>query len=182
MGLLMNLTYHRCRVWENSITLWKEVLEKYPDSKTAHLNLAIAHAENYEYQKTILHLTRAIEIDPKCVKAWNNRATFYFLTGEKEKALSDLKTALSISPDNINSLFNRATIHIKLGELDMALPDLTRVIELNADEESYALRANIYLEQKNYDKAWEDVHILQKAGHKIDPKLLEELTKATEKK
>jgi len=38
MTLLSFMTFHRCKVWKDSITLWSDVINKYPNNFTIAYN------------------------------------------------------------------------------------------------------------------------------------------------
>ena len=99
-GLVLGLSilsWHRSKVWQDSITLWSDVLVKYPDSLTALNNRAIAYSAAGNYAKAIEDLNRAIKLTPQDPMFYFNRANAYRQKGDRDKADLDFKQYLQKS-------------------------------------------------------------------------------------
>lgn len=94
--------------------------------------------------KKIKLLTKAIEIDPKFMLAYKNRA---FAMEEKEfysGAINDYTKILELKPNYSEAYAYRARAYEKMGNLTQALADYNKAIELDPSETSnYTLRGNI---------------------------------------
>lgn len=53
-----------------------------------------------DYKETIRHCTRALEIDPKAMKALSLRSTAYDKTQNFDAALDDCKAAIHLAPQD----------------------------------------------------------------------------------
>jgi len=72
--------------------------------------------------------TRAVELDPKLIKSYNNRAIIYRQLDEYDKALADYDKMLAVEPDHPKALNNRATLKLAIEDFDGARADLDRVV------------------------------------------------------
>lgn len=88
------LSRQRTAVWKDSLTLWSDVLLKYPAYPIAYNNRATVYIEKGEYNKAIVDCTAAIEIAPGYAEPYFNRGIAYREKGESEKAASDLRIYL----------------------------------------------------------------------------------------
>lgn len=100
-GLILRLSFlswQRSKVWYDSITLWSDVLSKYPKSLTAYNNRAIAYTlEEGDYEKAIEDCSRAIELAPGDSVLYFNRASAYRQKGDYDKANLDFRQYLKRS-------------------------------------------------------------------------------------
>jgi tetratricopeptide (TPR) repeat protein len=92
-------------------------------------------AENAD--KAIDNYSKAIKIDPKFVKAYNNRGIAYVWKKKYDLALADFNKAITLDPKNGRAYNNRAIVYSYIGETDKALQDLHKAqglgIEVNQD-------------------------------------------------
>lgn len=76
-----------------------------------------------DFDNAILHFSKAIELDPKFVDAWFERAWSYLKLGGKpnyDKALTDVAKVLALSPDNKAICFARGEIYRSKAMLSLA--------------------------------------------------------------
>ncbi len=75
---------------------------------------------------------------------------------------------------------NRGTAYARKGQYDQAISDFNKALEINPrDAPAYNNRGIAYYHKGQYDKAWKDVHKAQDLGHKIHPRFLKALRKAS---
>ncbi len=154
--LLGFVSFNRCKVWKDSITLWSDVLKKYPRNGIAYNNRGNAYKFIGEYGKAIEDFNKAIEYSPELVLPYFNRGTVYERLGQYDKAIADLTTALNIQPTFAMGYVDRGAIYVRIGEYDKAYNDLTRAIQLNPNSaESYYNLGVLYFNLKNYNLAME---------------------------
>jgi tetratricopeptide (TPR) repeat protein len=85
-SVLVLLTWKRCQVWRDSISLWNDVLNKYSNVATAYNNRGNAYIEQGNIQQAISDFNKAIEINPSYAVAYKNRGVVYYLVKEYDKA------------------------------------------------------------------------------------------------
>lgn len=81
-----------------------------------------------KHHEAIQAYTRAVELDPKLIKSYNNRAIIYRQLDEYDNALADYAKMLAIEPDHPKALNNRATLKLAIEDFDGARADLDRLI------------------------------------------------------
>lgn len=174
------LTYHRCNIWQNTLSLWDDALQKHQYSLLAYNNRGMAYLETGDTDKAISDLTNALKIDPRSTTVLNNRAAAYGKKGEFVNALSDLDKSVKIAPKNTKTYFIRGIIYMQKNEPEHALAEFNKSVELNPGySEALLKRAMIYFYMKKYEKSWDDLQRIEKlgAGEIIDPAFRENVKK-----
>ncbi len=156
-ALLCFLTFNRCKVWQDSGKLFSDVLKSYPDSKIAHNNLGNYYVdEAKQMDQGLVHLNRAVELDPNYYKARVARGKVFRLTRKYNEALADYNKAISLKPNDDEAYNNRGNVYFNLQQYDKALADYQKVMELNPGEpKAYGNSGAIYLQKGNFSKAFE---------------------------
>ena len=128
----------------------------------AHYNRAFIHQTkpNPDYEQAISDYTRAIELNPDYIEAYNNRGVAYSVHNHK-KAISDYDRAIELNPDYIEAYNNRGNSYARTSPPDYikALLDYSQALELNPDNTvAYNNRGVVYSEKPNpdYKKAISD--------------------------
>jgi len=101
-------TYQRNQVWENKITLWRDVAEKSPGKVRPYNNLGAALNEEGRFPEAISALSRAIAIKPDHPEAWYNLGRTHVLTGQYAKAIPFLEKAIRLKPNYVDAYINLA--------------------------------------------------------------------------
>jgi tetratricopeptide (TPR) repeat protein len=106
--LFAALTFSRCRVWHDSLSLWNDVLARYPTVWEAWDNRGSARAEQGDLAGAIADHSRAIQLEPRAPGTWYNRGNARVRAGDLERAIADYDAALRLRPDNPDAARNRA--------------------------------------------------------------------------
>jgi len=101
-------TFQRNLVWENKITLWRDVAAKSPVKVRPYNNLGAALNEEGRFPEAISVLSRAIEIKPDHPEAWYNLGRTYVITGRYPKAIPLLEKAIRLKSDYVDAYINLA--------------------------------------------------------------------------
>jgi len=157
ISTLSYLTWEKCHVWKDSITLWNDALNSYPDTSVARNNLGNAYAGKGNHNQAILEYDKAIEINPNYANAYNNRGSAYNKEGNRDQAISDYNKAIELNPNYADAYYNRGNIYATKGNRDQAISDYSKAIELNPNyAEAYHNRGLAYGEEGNHDQAISD--------------------------
>jgi tetratricopeptide (TPR) repeat protein len=132
------------------------------DQPAAHLNIAVAHANQGDAPAALGAYATALRLDPEFVPARVNRAMLYDELGRKEEAAKDLRRAIELEPDV-------AEMHYSLGlllaedaaTLDEAAGHLAEAVRLAPDHAR--MRYNYGLALQHLDKADEAEEQLRRA-------------------
>ena len=85
-------------------------------------------AENAD--TAITNYSKAIKINPKFVKAYNNRGIAYVWKKKYDLAIADFNKAIELDPNNGKAYHNRAIVYSYQGETDKARQDLQKAQSL----------------------------------------------------
>jgi len=110
------LSFQRSKVWHDDVTLWSDVVKKYPDTVVAHYNLGRFYQQQGQYDEAVAAYGNALRLNPLLFNVRNNRGTALGQKGEYRQALAEFKEVLRIDPYNIEAGFNLAYAYIILGD------------------------------------------------------------------
>ncbi len=145
---------------EDSVQKFKilsELVEKYPEEKYAHSELALYYDRQGQYQEAIAELDRAIALDPNFGFAINQAAYDYMQIGNMEKAIEYFERYASVNPGLPNPIDSIAESYLCMGRLDEAIGKYKEALAIKPDfyssckglAYSYALKED-YLETMNW--------------------------------
>lgn len=82
-----------------------------------------------EYQMILRDYTKVLQIDPKFVAAYYNRAVIYCRMKEYQLAINDYTKAIDLEPEFAEAYFNRGLTFILQGNPEAAISDLSKAGE-----------------------------------------------------
>lgn len=129
--LLISFTRERCKVWDNSISLWDDMIKKYPVVAMAYDNRGLAKADAKKYDDAIADYNKAIVINKKYCKSYNNMGVAKILSGKHQEAINDFTKAIEIDTGFIAAYQNRAKARQDINDYNNALADYTKLLSLN---------------------------------------------------
>jgi len=155
--LLTGVTFNRMKVWQNSETLWTDVIEKYPNTPLPYNNLGHYLRRQNQPERALENYNKAISLEPGKAQPYNNRGKIYFDRGEIDKALADYNKCIELEPNHVNALANRGAAFGMLQEWENALKDLNKALELEPfHSNALSNRAFVWFQQKEYRKSIAD--------------------------
>lgn len=80
------LSFKRVQVWQNSLTLWTDAVEKDPSNTLACLALAVGYHRYGKLDTAGIFYERALSLDPSSPEVLQNIGVYYQITGNYEKA------------------------------------------------------------------------------------------------
>ena len=81
--------------------------------------------------KRVGYFTKALELNPNLVEAYEKRALHYYYQRRYDKAIHDYSKVIELKPDGAEAYRMRGSSHLKKEELEPAIYNLTRAIELD---------------------------------------------------
>jgi len=148
VGTLSIATFNRCLVWNNSGTLWTDVINKYPGIALAHANRGNFYKDEKKYKQALIDLNNAIAINSKYAATYTTRGIVYKDTGQYPLAMKDFNQAIVIDPEHSDAYNNRGNLYrVVYKKYDLAFRDYKMAIELSPDfKQVYNNRGNAYRE------------------------------------
>lgn len=123
-------------------------------------DLGVRYLDDGNYEEAIIAFNAAIEIDPKKVENYVNRAAAYYAQDNTDAAVADYTTALDLDPSMAYVYCNLADIYVAQGDYDAAVRILesgltatsdasvqSRLDEINAEINAETLIAQVDAER-----------------------------------
>ena len=153
--------------------LEKETWEKKHNQKRAEADYKHRFAENKkaDYERAIADFTKAIELDPEDVLAYNNRGIVYYYKGRFYRTVDDFSTVISLTPDDPFAYYGRGMAYRNLLVFEKSIQDFSTAIRLKpeAAADAYTQRGVTYHSKGDVDHAIEDYN----AAIALDPQFAE---------
>jgi tetratricopeptide (TPR) repeat protein len=154
VAVLSFLTWQRCKVWKNTETLWRDALDKYPNSAEINNNLAVAYSDQGQPDKAIFYYRKALEIDPYSAESYNNIGVALLNKKEYDKAMPQFIKTLRIDPTFADAYFNIAAIYAMKGDHKKVVAFCHKAIKFNPEHaNAYAYLCSAYGNLGNLQEA-----------------------------
>lgn len=154
---LSYVSFDRCSVWENPLTLWTDVISKYPKADAAYLGLGNYYRKEKKLDKALANYDKAIELNPDDYKPYNDRGNTYFDLRKDKEAIQDFEKALSLKPTIHQTFNNLGSVYARSGNYAKGLENFNKAIEINTTfVDAYLNRAILYTLTQKYDLAKKD--------------------------
>jgi len=141
VSFLAFLTWNRCKIWKDGVSLWTDVLSKYPNVKTAYNNRGMALLENGEYKKAQADFNKSVNAPEGRYKSTSgkrllyynlNMSSLYNSEGKYTQAIELLEKAIKEDPQQEYKYYNNlAASYSFLGNQEKAIQLLETAIERN---------------------------------------------------
>ena len=164
--LLVNavMSFERCGIWKDALTLWSNVIENSERIKTispsfalAYNNRGLSHYNQGKIAQAVADYNKAIGIDPTYAKAYINRGLVYYDQDKLFQAISDFNKAIEINPFIPMAYNDRALVYFKQNNFPLAFSDFNKAIEIDPDFEiSYNNRGWAYFSKGQLSRAYAD--------------------------
>ena len=138
------LSFIRTKTWNDSYSLWNDVINKYPKCSAAFINRGNANVVDGNYDKAINDLNKAILLEPTAADAYMNRAIAKSKSNDMFGAIKDYDKAITIGPIDDKMYAERAVLKSGIQDISGATEDITSAIKLNPSKEKYYNQRGIY--------------------------------------
>lgn len=146
--------------WQNSETLFTQVLKVNPTSTLGHLNLGQYYRVTNNYPKAIEIYSKGIKFNPEYPNLYTNRGKIYFDQNTLDFALSDFNKSISLNPNNPEALANRGACFAKQQNWERCFEDLNKALEIDPNNLTANLNRYVaYDKMGNYPKAIESIQV-----------------------
>jgi len=124
----MIFTYSRNFIWENTYTLFNDVIEKDTNIPIAYNNRGGAEIISKDYNKAIADFNCAIKLNPYYFEAYSNLAIAKFEQNDYKRAVEYLNKAIQLNNLYDKAYSNRGHIKTILNDYKGALADLNKSV------------------------------------------------------
>jgi tetratricopeptide (TPR) repeat protein len=167
-------TWQRCHIWKDSITLWNDVLKKYPATWAALNNRGGAHLIKGDYEKAIIDFKQSIRFYPNYSGVYFNLCTAYLSSGRYEEAIQECKNTIKLKPDYWEAYKNLGDTFLAARKYNEAIAMYMKTIEINPQcATAYNNLAVIYYYTKQYDNSVKHFKKAIELGYNVHPDFLE---------
>jgi tetratricopeptide (TPR) repeat protein len=147
----------RCRDWKDSLTLWNDVLHKYPNNSAALNNRGRAYILLNQTDRAIEDFDRAIAADPRYDLPYYNRGVAFDKLKEYDRAIADFDRTLALNPDLAVAYEGRGAAYSHKDDQLRALEDFDRALRLDPSlDVAYIDRGLAYFKLGQYDRALQE--------------------------
>jgi protein O-mannosyl-transferase len=153
----------RTKVWQNSDTLWSDVIEKYPRQvEVAYKNRGNYWGkENNNPQKAYENYVVLKHMNSKDTKVYSNMGNVYAMLQKPDSAMWAYTKAIELDPKNEEAYINRGITHAMMKQYDKALEDFNKAEQITGPTASVLQnRSYSYLASGQYQNALNDYNRL----------------------
>merc|ERR1740136_92238 len=93
-------THFRGKEWGPAVAAYEDAVKRAPKNATIRNNLAAALCKVMDFNGAKREIEKALDLDPKYVKAWARKADIEVLMKENHKAMESYKKGLALDPSN----------------------------------------------------------------------------------
>jgi tetratricopeptide (TPR) repeat protein len=151
------ITRQRCGIWKDSISLWSDVINKFPCA-VAYTHRGLAYSVAHDNGRAIQDYYQAIMLDPNYAPVYNDVGVAYKDKGDYDRAIENYSRAIGLYPRYARAYGNRGIAYKNKGDNARAIEDYTRAIALDPRfVVAYNNRGVAYNGQGDHDRAIEDL-------------------------
>jgi protein O-mannosyl-transferase len=141
------LTFQRSKVWNNSLVLWTDVLQKFPGTQRALINRGNALFDLGKHQEAIKDYNIVLSKNMTDVSAYINRGRAKANIGDLQGAISDFSICTRLAPNDYLPFYNLGILYALTGDKMQSYNAFSGSIRVNPEyAEAYYYRAQISVE------------------------------------
>ena len=147
--------------YEKAAKKFEAALKKNPKMAEAHNNLGYSLRKQGagNFDRSLSHYNRAIELNPQESRYFSNRGNIYFDLQQNDEALADYNHCIALNPRDKEAFANRGAIYGREGQWNQAINDLNQAIALDPDFfNAYMNRAVIHSMMEQRELAIRDYY------------------------
>lgn len=176
INMLLGGLYSTTKNFAKALTVYQDVLKNNPNDSDIHLYLSAIYAEQKNYKKAISHLN----IPGKDQDSASRHLAYYYLAriymdqglkSNSVKVQSYLRKSLEIRPDFFDGVMLLGKVIEKTSTKKKAYDFYAEYQKKNGPQSKLAeLLSQYYIEKSDYDKAYEQLEILE-ANYEDQPQV-----------
>lgn len=174
---------------EPAVNDYNQAIELDPKLATPYKALAKIHYDKGNIDQVISNANKLLKLQPDDQETLIMRARMLKARHDKNEptneqllvdAVADCTRAVAKDPNHAPAHACLSSVYLSKNEFGQSVASATKAIDLGFTNGVYVTRAIAYFKLKNYTKANEDVANARRMEETLNPKFLEDLTKATE--
>ncbi|MBF0384608.1 MAG: tetratricopeptide repeat protein [Candidatus Omnitrophica bacterium] len=151
------LTFQRNRIWQDELTMWRDVARKSPNKARAYSGLGDAYLRQKDYNPAVENFDKALKLNPKDYKVYNALGVIYSQQGQRELAVENYQKSMQLAPLYEESFMNLGNLYFREGYYNQALELYSKVINFSYNyPPAYLNRGILLSELRRYELARED--------------------------
>ena len=113
--------FFRAQKWGDAVKEYEEAVKRAPSNAAIRNNLAAALCKVMDFSGAQRQIEKALELDPKYVKAWARKGDIEMVMKEYHKAVESYKEGLELDPENsaCKEGFKKCMVQINYGRANM---------------------------------------------------------------
>lgn len=132
--IMIAISLNRVFVWENSIVLFTDVIEKNPSLAIAYGNRANAKLLKGDNAGAIVDCNKVLELNPFDGKAYYNKGNAYSQMAKYDSAIYCYEKAIHLGFLNATILYNKGNANFNIGHYDSAIADYDRSLSYSPNK------------------------------------------------
>lgn len=165
-GVFAVVSYSRSLSWNDSLSLWNDVLQKYPDASAALINRGNAWQAEEDFNRSVADYTAALEVEPRAADAYMNRGLAYYRMDQPQNAKEDFDRAIALGLQDAETFNNRGLLNASLNRIDAALSDFRQATRIDPGYvDAYINQGLVYTSRNQFKLAFDTYSI----ALKVDP-------------
>lgn len=138
------LSFQRLSVWKNSMLLFDDILNKYPNQFIALNSAGVEKMNTNKDTEALNYFNKATLVAPNNYKGFYNRGLFYLKVNKPDSAIKSLNQSLQIYQYS-KAFSARASAYYALSDLNRAITDANVAISKdNKNANAHFILANCY--------------------------------------
>jgi tetratricopeptide (TPR) repeat protein len=133
LAVLGTLTWRQIAVWRSSATLWAHAVRVAPNSSIAQNGFGFILLESKRYDEALLHLNRAVAIQPANEMTHKNLWRLWREQGRADQLTAALRESIRVWPTFVDAHFLLAAQLSQAGDQAGAKSEYLRALELRPD-------------------------------------------------
>lgn len=147
------LSFKRSAVWKNSISLYSDIIDKYPHSFLALNSLGAEYMLNKNYVLSERYLNKAIGENQNYYKGYYNRGLMYAQTNRMPEAVADFSKSIELK-QYLKAYVARANVYYLQKDFPKAIADAEIVLKSEStNSKANFVIANCYDDLNKLDQA-----------------------------
>ena len=138
----------RTAAWTNKVTLWDDVLAKYPESMMAHNVKGLQSLEAGQFEAARDWFERALRLAPGFSEAHKNIGVVFARLGDWDRAAAAFELALKINPEYSEARVDLGKVYEHVGRPDLALEEYDRLLRDDPGDTAVLGRTALLLAQR----------------------------------